>query len=524
MSMEIIGDSVSNFLEEKFIPKYLESANSQTVARYRCVLKRTAEYLGHEVSFAELSDHLISNLSDYLLDNGMNENRVRKYRQALRALAVEGQSLGYKTGWISSIDPKAKGKGSGNRHRKFKRDMRGPKAKTLRQLSKAAALFANGFKLAEIGERLGVTKDAVHNWRGRYSKEWQEAYKAAVQKSLERVLKETQLHAGRMKQASFNQRANGVERALQAEGNSIVKPDDGPPTDVPTLFELVEDFAMERGNCEATTRHYKAIIRSMERYCGKRLFANDFAREWVNEWLMELEGADLSPHTVYNHRTHAIAIWNAAYHREFCDTPKRIRTIKVVHKLPDAWSCEEVNCLLAQAAKITGFYSCADVESDWEVRIKKSRLWRLIVRVLWDTGLRLGDAFRLKLDDVSEDGVILVSQNKTSQAHIVKLHQSTLNLVNQIERPKSGLMLPLVVVPKHRRVCFDRDVLKPTGLVGTMKKIRKSSASDVELHHPGLGAFHLGHRAGRDIARLHYLDPRIIAKNRPMPSELKSDL
>ena len=90
-------------------------------------------------------------------------------------------------------------------------------------------------------------------------------------------------------------------------------------------------------------------------------------------------------------------------------------------------------------------------------------------------------------------------------------------MAKHIKRPKSGLLVPWSMTAKHRRVCFAKEIVDPLGFQGTMKKLRKSSASDVELHHPGLGGFHLGHRAGRDIARLHYLDPRIIAENRPMP-------
>jgi hypothetical protein len=85
-------------------------------------------------------------------------------------------------------------------------------------------------------------------------------------------------------------------------------------------------------------------------------------------------------------------------------------------------------------------------------------------------------------------------------------------------------LLPWGKCGNYLRQEFRQGVMQQAGLAGSLKKIRKSSASHVELHHPGMGAVHLGHRLSASISHNHYLDPRIVAKNRPMPTELRGDL
>ena len=64
-----------------------------------------------------------------------------------------------------------------------------------------------------------------------------------------------------------------------------------------------------------------------------------------------------------------------------------------------------------------------------------------------------------------------------------------------------------------------RRIMESAGLSGQWKKIRKGSATNVEIRYPGAGAAHLGHAAG-SIARTHYIDPKLVAFHRPLPVEL----
>ena len=63
-------------------------------------------------------------------------------------------------------------------------------------------------------------------------------------------------------------------------------------------------------------------------------------------------------------------------------------------------------------------------------------------------------------------------------------------------------------------------IVKAAGLKGSWTKLRKSSGSDVESRFPTWGSVHLGHSQGPQVTTAHYLDPRIVQANKPMPTEL----
>ena len=80
-------------------------------------------------------------------------------------------------------------------------------------------------------------------------------------------------------------------------------------------------------------------------------------------------------------------------------------------------------------------------------------------------------------------------------------------------------LLPLPYCKEMFRKQFEQ-LVTLSHLDGSLKKIRKSSATNVEMRHPGWGAIHLGHLTGFKTADAHYFDFRIIAARKPNPEEL----
>ena len=56
---------------------------------------------------------------------------------------------------------------------------------------------------------------------------------------------------------------------------------------------------------------------------------------------------------------------------------------------------------------------------------------------------------------------------------------------------------------------------------GSFKRLRKSSATEIERHYPGMGGPHLGHVSLRGIAETNYLDPTLLIDTKPMPRPLR---
>jgi integrase len=513
--------TLRQFFEIEFIEVHLFEIGSKTQRDYRRVIDRAAEYAGGEVTLAELSDVFFANFTNWMIDQGFRDKRTQKHRQKLRSMARAAQEHGYTTGSISEVDPLAK-RSQGNRRYRLK--LRGPNQVTRKRIAKAAALFATGSTLEEIGSTLGVTGHAVHNWRGRYLKLWRAAYCAAIDRAAAKLQSESAENARLLEISTFSKRAAAVERGLQGQGKTLVKADNGPAKNCPTLSELIANLASERAWGQGSVANYQHCVRTLERYMGKTLYADCFDRVWANRWLAELDQSDLKKATVAGYRRHLVALWKGATESGWCEEgPSRLRKIVVPHPIVDAWSVDQVNALLACAAVAAGMQTFAPPHGQ-PIRIPNSLLWRLIIRVMWDTGLRPGDAFALKRQQINDNGVLVLRQGKTKVTHVCKLHNSTLQFIDELQRPANELLIPWDKSSNARANNFRKLCLSPAGLNGELYTIRKSSASDVELHHPGMGGVHLGHNLKADVARTFYLKPELIAQNRPMPTELTGDL
>lgn len=525
MSTAIETPSVEAYFEEAFVGRHLADATTKSVKKYLCVIQRTSDYLGRPLQFDDLSDKLTNGLTEWLTSQGMQADRVQVYRQCLRALAADAQQHGVSTGWISSRDPLANpSKGFGNRHQRFKRDTRGPSGENRRKLTKAAALFAGGLKLADVAERLGESLNTLSTWRRRYRSTWDAAYQKASSAVIESVRVEAEKRAAKVKEAAYIQRATSADR-MRRQATGEVQRDPGESGTSKRLEELIVDLQAERAWGQGTAYQYRCTVESLERWSGRTLCCHEFEVSWVNQYLAELDGSHLAKPTIRSRRIQLVALWRAAFDAGLCpEPPNKVRRVKIIQRPPEAWSHAEMEELLKAASRLTGRYCLKDPATGESHRILRSVYWRAFVRCLWDSGLRSGDALQISVGDIGDGGIMQLSQGKTGRWHVCKFHPSTLTTFAALKLPQRSRLLPWGKSGNYLRQEFRDGVAKSAGLVGTMKKIRKSSASDVELHHPGMGGVHLGHRLSASISHNHYLDPRIVAKNRPMPTELRGDL
>src|SRR5690606_25962723 len=53
-----------------------------------------------------------------------------------------------------------------------------------------------------------------------------------------------------------------------------------------TLMQLLDDMALERSWTESNFRHYQSVVRHLQDWRGEILHANDFHRDWVNQYLV----------------------------------------------------------------------------------------------------------------------------------------------------------------------------------------------------------------------------------------------
>lgn len=63
---------------------------------------------------------------------------------------------------------------------------------------------------------------------------------------------------------------------------------------------------------------------------------------------------------------------------------------------------------------------------------------------------------------------------------------------------------------------------RKAGAPGSIKTLRKTAATWIEVQHPGSSSRFLGHKTP-GLNHKHYLDPRFLDQNRPLPPEIDSE-
>jgi len=281
-----------------------------------------------------------------------------------------------------------------------------------------------------------------------------------------------------------------------------------------TLSRYLSDvYALTHEIGPETVRQYEIAVRLFERWSGGPVPLTALDALKVSEWLRDL-AQTRAPSTVRAKRVQVMALWRAAADDGLCPLPtRRVRSVRVPMPDPVAWTRDEVGHLAAACARLKRNHRCG---------LRRALWWELAVRVAWDTGLRWGDMIALRVDQITEDGLVRLQQSKVRRPLLARLSPSTLALAKRTvaECPR-GLLLPWT--GSHET--FSRQLRHLVRLAcirdGSWKWIRRGSATDVELAERGAATAHLGHRPGSRVAALNYLDAEILGVNRQLPRELR---
>ena len=133
------------------------------------------------------------------------------------------------------------------------------------------------------------------------------------------------------------------------------------------------------------------------------------------------------------------------------------------------------------------------------------------------SALRFGDLASLRWDQI-QNGMIVVTMNKTGDVIACPLPDNALAMLDKIRGSGRTLVFGQLMNGKNSRAFFRR-VLKEYGLPGSIKWLRRTSATLLERSHPGAAKAHLGHRT-HGLAYTHYVDPRLLQQNKPMPPSI----
>ncbi|HEX4000805.1 MAG TPA: hypothetical protein VHX65_19815 [Pirellulales bacterium] len=266
-----------------------------------------------------------------------------------------------------------------------------------------------------------------------------------------------------------------------------------PATPETTLLDfLMNYYIVERPIAQSTIDNgYKSTISSFSRFLERPAKIADLTAPQINAWIVHMEG-QVGPRTVATNRRQLLTFWRFAFETEVRnDLPRRIRKVKLPRLIVEGWDSEQIGKLLAAADEMeTSFY---------ETGIERRLWWRAFLLTAWFTGLRLGDILSIEFESIAPmpdgTGRLTVVMSKTGDSINRVLPAETMEAIRACMasgRPRA-LCFPLWVC----RRSFSSEaklLIKAAGLTGSLKWIRRGSASEAEKVKAGAGRMHLGHR------------------------------
>jgi integrase len=271
-----------------------------------------------------------------------------------------------------------------------------------------------------------------------------------------------------------------------------------------SLVEFIRRYSVERGLVESSAKNLHDVVNCFGRSLGRRPGLLDLSTENVNQWIVEMQEAGLSPETIRSRRIALVGLWRQADEVGIVEHgPKRIRKVKCPQLIPTAWSIEEMQRLLIAASEVAGTFTVSG--------INRAAFWRALILIGYHSGLRRADLLKIKPSDIQPDGALIVVQSKTGNVIRRSLPSDVMQSIQAIAIPRRRRLFGDVLSAARVRKGF-QIIVKRAGLTGSMKRLRATGATWCEVETPGSAMRFLGHRTP-GLAYKHYVDPRFISSS-----------
>ncbi len=280
---------------------------------------------------------------------------------------------------------------------------------------------------------------------------------------------------------------------------------ENPSPEWPLLLFLRDVYEVERNIKPCTARRYDKSIRTFGEFVGHPVRLNELNDNLASRWVKWLGDGGARPKTVHGLRRDVLTVWRRAAKMKLCQPPgDDIRQVKIPRPIPDAWSVEELSSIVNACQRISGFLSNG---------LPRSRYFRCLIEVTYETGLRRSDVLQLNVSDFNENWMISTIQDKTLDGHVCSVSAETgkqfMWLADRLKECGDKHWSQPLRYPGNMRRCYAvlTRIRKLAGITsrGALQKLRRTGATYVESQYPGAAMRFLGHRTP-GLAYKHYVD------------------
>lgn len=243
-----------------------------------------------------------------------------------------------------------------------------------------------------------------------------------------------------------------------------------------TFSGILEAYILTRDIEPDTETYYKRVGSVFRAWYGGDPSESDLTPELISRFLRDKQKAGRSSHYLKSLRNGLMAVL-----AEIIDS-RKVRPVKLEKLKPRSWTYDDVRGLIAATAVLPCY---------------KRRYYQRVVATAWHTGLAKNDLDRLTRRDVLPDGTVWFDRHKTGETVVVWMPPEILDGL-----PLTGPLFPRRWSNEQFRRDFKR-VVQAAKLVGTFKKLRKTSGTEADIR-TGKGHVHLAN--SRKVFEKHYLD------------------
>jgi site-specific recombinase XerD len=294
-----------------------------------------------------------------------------------------------------------------------------------------------------------------------------------------------------------------------------------PATAETTIHDLLfKHYSPSRDLGKRTVETFVNAVVRFSRFLGRPAKISDLTAPTINAWLADLLDS-VSRQTAHGYRNMILILWRFAYETEVVqEFPRRVRPIKVPKRHIEGYDTTQMQALLAVAGRLAGTYS--------KTRIERRLFWGAYLLVAWYSGLRVSDMLGITKDRITRQpdgsGQITIIMQKTGESIYRLLPADAMDVVGRCiasGRPRT-LVFPLWGC---RRDFFRNFVAiaVAANLPGTLRWIRRGSASEIERTVPGGGRLHLGHKSIGLFESAYKVD-RIVNEKVHLPPRIGFDV
>jgi len=262
-----------------------------------------------------------------------------------------------------------------------------------------------------------------------------------------------------------------------------------------------------RGRSPESVRLLRHSINQFSRWLGRPATLEDLDDLVVSQWLAAM-AAKKSPNSVARERSGILALWNLAQGRGLVRLRPTVAPELVPHKVPRAFTVEELE-RLAQAASWS---------SGWVGPVPAATFFRALIAVGLETGERISAILHTPRSGWQRPTLTVPAavRKGRAQERVYELSPEACDLVDAVSShsgPTVFWWTASGTALRKRWKTITRRAGLGDGRDVQFHALRRSTAS--HLTAAGLDATaYLGHSTDR-ITRRSYLDPRVVDATRP---------